>query len=63
LSRLSCFILAHNVWLAAVPPRVGFAGLLFGGIDSKPLLNEASKATRHHKNAVIFWPLRHYFIF
>jgi hypothetical protein len=27
-----------NVWLAAVPPCVGFAGWLFGGMDSKPLL-------------------------
>jgi hypothetical protein len=24
-------------WLAAVPPRVGFAGWLFGGMASKPL--------------------------
>jgi hypothetical protein len=27
-----------NGWLAAVPPFVGFAGWLFGGMDSKPLL-------------------------
>jgi hypothetical protein len=26
------------VWLAAVPPCVGFVGGLFGGMDSKPLL-------------------------
>jgi len=26
------------VWLAAVPPCVGFAGWLFGGMDSKPLM-------------------------
>ncbi|HNG28043.1 MAG TPA: hypothetical protein PLJ37_11580 [Chitinophagales bacterium] len=29
---------AANGWLAAVPPCVGFAGWLFGGMDSKPLL-------------------------
>jgi len=28
-----------NVWLAAVPPCVGFAGYLFGGMDSKPLFD------------------------
>jgi len=28
-----------NVWLAAVPPSVGFAGWLFGGMDSKPLFS------------------------
>jgi hypothetical protein len=27
----------HNGWLAAVPPCVGSAGWLFGGMDSKPL--------------------------
>jgi hypothetical protein len=27
-------------WLAAVPPCVGFAGWLFGGMDSKPLFDE-----------------------
>src|SRR5690606_29247610 len=26
-------------WLAAVPPCVGFAGWLFGGMDSKPLFS------------------------
>jgi len=31
------FFIAPNVWLAAVPPCVGFAGWLFGGMDSKPL--------------------------
>ncbi|NJN33184.1 MAG: hypothetical protein HC817_01955 [Saprospiraceae bacterium] len=33
--------MAENGWLAAVPPCVGFAGWLFGGMDSKPLLNKA----------------------
>jgi hypothetical protein len=33
------FLVASNGWLAAVPPCVGFAGWLFGGMDSKPLLN------------------------
>lgn len=31
---------SYNVWLAVVPPCVGFASLLFGGMDgmdSKPL--------------------------
>jgi len=27
--------MAYNVWLAAVPQCVGFAGWLFGGMDSK----------------------------
>jgi hypothetical protein len=31
-----CFF-SDNVWLAAVPPCVGFAGWLLGGMDSKPL--------------------------
>ena len=30
-------MLTANYWLAAVPPCVGFAGWLFGGMDSKPL--------------------------
>jgi hypothetical protein len=29
---------AANVWLAAVPPCVGFEGWLFGGMDVHPLL-------------------------
>jgi len=29
-----------NGWFAAVPPCVGFAGWLFGGMDSKPLMGE-----------------------
>jgi hypothetical protein len=32
------FLVTENGWLAAVPPCVGFAGWLFGGMDSKPLL-------------------------
>jgi hypothetical protein len=32
------FMVVANGWLAAVPPCVGFAGRLFGGMDSKPLL-------------------------
>jgi len=32
------FLVTANGWLAAVPPCVGFAGWLFGGMDSKPLL-------------------------
>lgn len=31
------FKLADNIWLAAVPLCVGFAGWLVGGMDSKPL--------------------------
>ena len=31
-------VVAPNVWLAAVPPCVGFAGWLLGGMDSKPLM-------------------------
>jgi hypothetical protein len=27
-------------WLAAVSPCVGFAGWLFGGMDSKPVFDE-----------------------
>ena len=30
----------YNVWLAAVPPCVRFAGWPFGGMDSKPLFND-----------------------
>ncbi len=33
------FLVALNGWLAAVPPCVGFAGWLFGGMDSKPLFS------------------------
>jgi hypothetical protein len=33
-SCLLILVLA-NSWLAAVPPCVGFAGWLFGGMDSK----------------------------
>jgi len=29
-----------NGWLAAVLPSVGFAGWLFGGMGSKPLLGD-----------------------
>ena len=32
------FLVGDNGWLAAVPPSVGFAGWLFGGMDSKPLM-------------------------
>jgi hypothetical protein len=32
------FLIDDNGWLAAVPPCVGLAGWLFGGMDSKPLL-------------------------
>jgi hypothetical protein len=37
---LNYFVLSANVWLAAMPPCVGFAGWLFGGMGSKPLLDE-----------------------
>lgn len=30
-------LVGWNGWLAAVPPCVGFAGWLFGGMDGKPL--------------------------
>ncbi len=33
-------MLAANVWLAAVPPCVGFAGWLFGGMDSQSLMGD-----------------------
>jgi hypothetical protein len=34
------YLISVNGWLAAVPPCVGFAGWLFGGMDSKPLFAE-----------------------
>lgn len=34
----SIHLIACKVWLTAVPPWVRFAGWLFGGMDSKPLL-------------------------
>jgi len=34
-------LVVYNVWLAAVPPCVGFEGGLFGGMDSKPLFDDA----------------------
>jgi hypothetical protein len=30
------FLVGTNVWLAAVPPCIGFEGWLFGGVDSQP---------------------------
>jgi hypothetical protein len=32
-------LFATNGWLAAVPPCLGFAGWLFGGMGSKPVLS------------------------
>jgi len=34
------FLISSNGWLAAVLPSVGFAGWLFGGMGSKPLLGD-----------------------
>jgi hypothetical protein len=33
-----CILVSPIGWLAAVPPCGGFAGWLFGGMDSKPLM-------------------------